>query len=52
MEWIFLATSIIALFIIYFKFLETIGKIFEEIDECFQERVNTRAFKGHMPEDS
>lgn len=52
MGWIFLATSVIALIIVYFEFPETKDKSYEELDECFQERVPARAFNGYMPQRS
>ena len=47
MGWIFLATCIIALVIVYLEFPETKDRTYKELDECFQERVPARAFKGY-----
>jgi hypothetical protein len=47
MGWIFLATSLIALLVVYFEFPETKDMSFKLLDEAFQEHVPTRNFKGY-----
>ena len=46
--WIFLATSIIGLIIVWLEFPETKGLSYSQIDERFEMRVSTRKFLiGH-----
>ena len=44
----FCATCIISLIILYFEFPETKDRSFVELDEMFEKRVKTRAFKGYQ----
>ncbi|KAJ5100027.1 hypothetical protein N7532_007028 [Penicillium argentinense] len=46
--WIFAAQGGIALVVIYFEIPETKGRSFEELDEMFNEKVDTRNFRKYQ----
>lgn len=49
MGWIFAATSLIAIVIIYFEFPETKGRSYSDLDDMFAQRVPARRFKTWKP---
>jgi len=46
--WIFAGMGVIALVVIYFEIPETKGRSFEELDEMFNEKISTRAFRSYQ----
>ncbi|KAM0134451.1 hypothetical protein ACHAO1_005663 [Botrytis cinerea] len=50
MGWIFLATSCIALFVVWAEIPETKDRTYGELDEMFNERVPARKFKTYRTE--
>lgn len=46
--WIFAAMGVIALVVIYFEVPETKGRSFEDLDEMFNEKISTRAFRTYQ----
>ncbi|KAJ5553963.1 maltose permease Mal61 [Penicillium frequentans] len=44
MGWIFLATSLISLVVVFFDFPETKGRSYEVLDEMFEQKVSARRF--------
>ncbi|KAJ5586568.1 maltose permease Mal61 [Penicillium hetheringtonii] len=46
--WIFAGMGVIALVVIYFEIPETKGRSFEELDEMFNEKISTRAFRRYQ----
>lgn len=49
MGWIFLATSVISFFIVYFEFPETKDRTYEELDEMFEQNTPARLFSKWQP---
>lgn len=44
MGWIFLATGLISLVVVYFDFPETKGRSYEVLDEMFEQKIPARRF--------
>ncbi|KAJ5701164.1 maltose permease Mal61 [Penicillium malachiteum] len=47
MGWIFLATSLISVVIVYFEFPETKDRTYEELDELFERKIPARHFANY-----
>ncbi|KAL2823846.1 general substrate transporter [Aspergillus cavernicola] len=50
--WIFLATGVISLLVVYFEFPETKDRSYEMLDEMFRQKVSSRRFATWSPSDT